>query len=85
MFVNNIQMPWSSIVVYKDKLFTSQRKLSATIRKNIRSCMQDMYCLQCNKNWKLYHGNVPGSFFCVVWLQVAVKYTVIAILCRQQQ
>jgi hypothetical protein len=46
MFVNNIKVPWSSKpVVYKDTLFTSQRELSASIRKNIRTCIICKICV----------------------------------------
>jgi len=46
MFVNNIKVPWSSkAVVYKDALFTSQRKLSVSIRKDIRTCIIFKMCI----------------------------------------
>lgn len=46
MFVNNIKVIWSSkAVVYKDSLFTSQRKLSVSIRMNIRTCIICKICI----------------------------------------
>ena len=49
MFVNSTKKSWfSEVVVYKDSLFTSQRKLCASIRKNIHTFIICKICIANN-------------------------------------